>query len=40
VYVGYVAGLDYQDPRFKPFEAFQQFKNHPSCARCSKAANY
>ncbi len=29
-YVGYVAGLDYQDPRFKPFEAFQQFKNHPS----------
>ena len=30
VYVGYVAGLDYQDPRFKPFEAFQQFKNHPS----------
>ena len=30
VYVGYVAGLDYKDPRFKPFEAFQQFKNHPS----------
>jgi electron-transferring-flavoprotein dehydrogenase len=30
VYVGYVAGLDYHDPRFKPFEAFQQFKNHPS----------
>ncbi|HEY5101291.1 MAG TPA: electron transfer flavoprotein-ubiquinone oxidoreductase [Steroidobacteraceae bacterium] len=30
VYVGYVAGLDYADPRFKPFEAFQQFKNHPS----------
>ena len=29
-YVGYVAGLDYRDPRFKPFEAFQQFKNHPS----------
>ena len=29
VYVGYVAGLDYKDPRFKPFEAFQQFKNHP-----------
>ncbi len=33
VYVGYVAGLDYQDPRFKPFEAFQQFKNHPSVKR-------
>ncbi len=30
VYVGYVAGLDYRDPRFKPFEAFQQFKHHPS----------
>jgi electron-transferring-flavoprotein dehydrogenase len=30
VYVGYVAGLDYKDPRFKPFEAFQQFKNHPT----------
>ena len=29
VYVGYVAGLDYEDPRFKPFEAFQQFKSHP-----------
>ena len=29
VYVGYVAGLDYEDPRFKPFEAFQQFKHHP-----------
>jgi electron-transferring-flavoprotein dehydrogenase len=29
VYVGYVVGLDYKDPRFKPFEAFQQFKNHP-----------
>jgi electron-transferring-flavoprotein dehydrogenase len=30
VYVGYVAGLDYEDPRFRPFEAFQQFKHHPS----------
>ncbi len=30
VYVGYVVGLDYRDPRFKPFEAFQQFKNHPT----------
>ena len=29
VYVGYVVGLDYQDPRLQPFEAFQQFKNHP-----------
>jgi electron-transferring-flavoprotein dehydrogenase len=30
VYVGFVAGLDYLDPRFSPFEAFQQFKHHPS----------
>ena len=30
VYVGFVVGLDYEDPRFQPFEAFQQFKNHPS----------
>jgi electron-transferring-flavoprotein dehydrogenase len=30
VSVGYVAGLDYLDPRFSPFEAFQQFKHHPS----------
>jgi len=30
VYVGYVVGLDYEDPRFRPFEAFQQFKNHPT----------
>jgi electron-transferring-flavoprotein dehydrogenase len=30
VYVGYVVGLDYLDPRFAPFEAFQQFKHHPS----------
>ena len=29
VYVGYVAGLDYEDPEFRPFEAFQQFKQHP-----------
>ena len=27
--VGFVVGLDYADPRFKPFEAFQQWKNHP-----------
>jgi electron-transferring-flavoprotein dehydrogenase len=29
VYVGFVTGLDYSDPNFLPFEAFQQFKNHP-----------
>jgi len=33
VYVGFVVGLDYEDPRLSPFEAFQQFKNHPSVKR-------
>jgi electron-transferring-flavoprotein dehydrogenase len=27
--VGFVVGLDYADPDFSPFEAFQQFKHHP-----------
>jgi len=29
VYIGFVVGLDYQDPMFSPFEAFQQYKHHP-----------
>lgn len=28
--VGFVAGLDYENPNFRPFECFQQFKHHPS----------
>jgi len=36
VYVGFVVGLDYEDPRFKPFEAFQQWKNHPEVKRLLK----
>ena len=27
--IGYVSGLDYMDPQYRPWEAFQQFKNHP-----------
>ncbi|RPE79586.1 electron transfer flavoprotein-ubiquinone oxidoreductase [Vulcaniibacterium tengchongense] len=27
--LGYVSGLDYRDPHYKPWEAFQQWKNHP-----------
>jgi len=27
--IGFVCGLDYQDPEFTPFEAFQQMKHHP-----------
>lgn len=30
VAIGFVIGLDYEDPEFQPFEAFQQFKHHPS----------
>jgi electron-transferring-flavoprotein dehydrogenase len=30
VAVGFVVGLDYPDPKFSPFEAFQQFKHHPN----------
>jgi electron-transferring-flavoprotein dehydrogenase len=32
-YVGFVVALDYSDPEFSPFEAFQQFKHHPSVRR-------
>ncbi len=30
IYLGFVVGLDYADPAFSPFEAFQQFKHHPA----------
>ena len=29
VAIGYVTGLDYEDPNYRPWEAFQQFKHHP-----------
>jgi len=28
VAIGFITGLDYEDPMFSPFEAFQQLKNH------------
>jgi electron-transferring-flavoprotein dehydrogenase len=28
--LGYVSGLDYRDPDYQPYEAFQQWKNHPT----------
>lgn len=31
--LGLVAGLDYRDPMFDPYRAFQQFKTHPLVAR-------
>ena len=27
--LGYVSGLDYRDPEYRPWEAFQQWKHHP-----------
>jgi electron-transferring-flavoprotein dehydrogenase len=33
VVVGLVVGLDYRDPRFEPFEAFQRYKQHPLLTR-------
>jgi electron-transferring-flavoprotein dehydrogenase len=30
IYIGLVIGLDYADPQFQPFEAFQQLKTHPT----------
>ncbi len=30
VYVGYVVGLDYQNPHLNPFKEFQRFKTHPA----------
>jgi len=30
VYVGYVIGLDYQNPHLYPFAEFQRFKTHPA----------
>ncbi len=29
VALGYVSGLDYIDPHYRPYEAFQQWKHHP-----------
>jgi len=29
VVIGFVTGLDYEDPELSPFEAFQQLKHHP-----------
>ncbi len=28
--LGFISGLDYEDPHYQPYEAFQQFKHHAS----------
>ena len=30
IYIGYVIGLDYQNPYLSPFDEFQRFKTHPA----------
>ena len=30
VFIGYVIGLDYQNPHLSPYDEFQRFKTHPS----------
>jgi electron-transferring-flavoprotein dehydrogenase len=37
--LGYVSGLDYADPDYKPWEAFQQWKNHPLIAPLLEGGN-
>ena len=36
--VGFVAGLDYEDPMFDPHVAFQRFKLHPLVSELAAAA--
>ena len=33
VYLGYVIGLDYQNPHMSPFDEFQRFKTHPAISK-------
>jgi electron-transferring-flavoprotein dehydrogenase len=37
--LGYVSGLDYRDPEYRPWEAFQQWKNHPTVAPLLEGGN-
>ena len=37
--LGYVSGLDYADPAYRPWEAFQQWKNHPLVAPLLEGGN-
>ena len=39
VALGYVSGLDYRDPEYKPWEAFQQWKAHPLIAPLLEGGN-
>ena len=36
VYIGYVIGLDYQNPFLSPYDEFQRFKTHPAISKILK----
>ena len=43
IYLGYVIGLDYQNPHLSPFDEFQRFKTHPSIRKmfeCGKRISF
>ena len=33
IYIGYVIGLDYQNPHLSPYDEFQRFKTHPAISK-------
>ena len=36
VFIGYVIGLDYQNPYLSPYDEFQRFKTHPAISKILK----
>ena len=36
IFIGYVIGLDYQNPHLSPYDEFQRFKTHPSISKILK----
>jgi len=36
IFIGYVIGLDYQNPHLSPYDEFQRFKTHPSIRKILK----
>ena len=36
IFIGYVIGLDYQNPHLSPYDEFQRFKTHPTISKILK----
>ena len=36
IFIGYVIGLDYQNPHLSPYDEFQRFKTHPAISKMLK----